>query len=334
MPKPIKSTVLLVFILSYVLAPSLVFAETKTVVFIRYRIAPNYWSTVVNGFKETMTQRGFVEGETIRYVDVLTRSADKSSVPDVLAAVQKWQGKADMIITCGWVSMYARSILKDTATPQLFVPILKSVGLSMLPSLTAVPGTNLSGVYVMYPPEKVLRLAHLVLPDLQRYGYVYDSRIPADAIFRLGYEKLTQAERHGITIHFFDLAQGVASVLAGLHDKKIEAYGGIVGSFKKQAELGASGLPVITAFTPDIETWDLEKYVRQGNILAGLYNPFRYCGVQGAEMTADIFTGKTRIKQTVPRPARQVAFINLKMAERFKIYIPFSALEAVDVVIK
>lgn len=325
---------LLAFVVFGVLVPSSLQAQTKTVVFIRYRIAPSYFETVVAGFKETMSRRGFKEGDHIKYIDVLTRSADKSSVPDVMAAVAKWGDRADMIVTCGWVSMYARPKLKETGTPQLFVPVLKSVATQMLPSLYEPPETNLSGIYVMYPPEKILRLAHLILPDLQRYGYVYDSRIPADAIFRLSYEDLSHRDRHGITIYFFDLANGMEAVLEGLRQHRIEAYGGIVGSFKKRKELAVSGLPVITAFTLDIEEEELKAYANEGNVVAGLYNPFRYCGEQAAEMTADIFSGITSIEQTIPRPAKQIAFINMKTASRFNLYIPFSALEAVDVVIK
>lgn len=329
-----KRLPLLSFVFLCLLLPCTVQAQAKTVVFIRYRIAPSFWGTVVDGFKDTMTAHGFREGEDIRYIDILTRSADKASVPDVINAVEEWQGKADMIVTCGWVSMYARSRLAGTATPQLFAPILKSVGQRMLPSLTTAPQTNLSGVYVMYPPEKILRLVHLVLPELTQYAYVYDSRIPADNVFKLTYEQLPPADRHGVTLHYFDLAGGVDRVLTQMVEEKIEAFGGIVGSFKNRKELAASGLPVITAFTLDIEEQDLERYAKEGNIVAGLYNPFRYCGVQAAEMTADIFTGKVSIEQTVPRPAKQIAFVNLDTALKFGIYVPFSALEAVDVVIK
>ena len=51
-------------------------------------------------------------------------------------------------------------------------------------------------------------------------------------------------------------------------------------------------------------------------------------------MTADIFDAKTTIEKTIPRPAHQLVFVNLKAAKRLKISVPFSALEAVDIVIK
>ncbi len=325
----------LLFIFFFLLVTGSVQADAgKRVVFIRYRIAPSHFTTVVNGFKESMARRGFKEGEQVEYVDILTRSADSSSVPDVMAAVAEWGGKADMVITSGWVSMYARPRLKETRTPQLFVPVLKSVALRMLPSVTAAPGTNLSGVYLMYPPEKILRLVHLLIPGLKNYAYVYDSRIPADMVFKSAYEQLKAEEYYGVTVHYLDLAAGLDQVLQDFRLKRIESYGGVVGSFKQRMELAVSGLPVITSFTLDIERDELEKYVRQGNIVAGLFNPFRYCGEQAAEMTADIFSGITTIERTIPRPAMQQIFINLETADRLQLPVSFKALESVDIVIR
>ena len=309
-------------------------AAKKKVVFIRYRIAPTYFATVVKGFKEVMTERGYEAGKNISYVDVLTSTADKKSVPEVLAAIQEYQGSADMFITCGWVSMYAREKLEAGNVPQLFVPVLRSVALKMLPSVTAEPETNLSGIYLMYPPEKILRLAHLILPDMQHYAYVFDSRIPADMVFKSAYEELAPNDRHGIEIVYIDLAQGVGNVLRELKEKHVEVYGGIVGAFKQRKELAVSRLPVITSFTLDIEREEIGKYVRESNVVAGLFNSFAYGGRQAAEMTADIFDGKRTIAETIPRPSRQTAFVNLAAAKRLGLSVPFAALEAVDVVVK
>ncbi len=327
------------FILCYTvlllcLFASTTYAASKRVVFIRYPIPTSHFSTVIDGFKTTMAQRGFQEGVDIDYIDILTRSADSTSIPDVVAAVKEWKNKADLIVTCGWVSMYARPILQGSKTAQLFVPVLESVARKMLSSISEPPDTNLSGIYLMYPPEKILRLTRLLLPDLQNYAYVFDSRIPADMVFKSAYDKLPMASRHGITIHFLDLARGVQEVLNDFQDLDIESFGGIVGSFRNRKELAASGLPVITSFTLDIEQEDLANHVQEGNMVAGLYNPFRYCGEQAAEMTADLFAGKNSLEQSIPRPAMQLAFINLGTAKRLKIQVPFAALESVDYVIK
>ncbi len=309
-------------------------AEMKKVVFIRYRIAPTSFATVINGVKEGMRKRGYVEGRNIRYVDVLTRTADKDSVSEVLAAVDEQRASADMFITCGWVSLYARDKLKGSAVPQLFVPVLRSVALKMLPSVTEPPQTNLSGVYLMYPPEKILRLAHLILPQMKRYAYVYDSRVPADMIFKSAYEALSTADRHGLNLFFIDLAGGAEPAVQEFKEKNIEAYGGIVGVFKHRTALARSGLPVITSLALDIGRAEIGDYVRTSNVVAGLFNSFGYCGRQAAEMTADIFDGKRTIEETVPRPSSQTAFVNLSAAERLRLPISFTVLEAVDIVVR
>ncbi len=309
-------------------------SQKKKVVFIRYRIAPNAFANLVNAYKEAMREQGYEEGRNVVYTDILTRTADQESVPEVLRAVAEHRATADMFVTCGWVSMYVRRELRASNVPQLFVPVLRSVALTMLPSLTRPPGTNLSGIYLMYPPEKILRLTHLLLPRLQRYAYVYDSRIPADMVFKEAYEHLSPRQRHGIQVLLLDLQDGVPAVLAGLREKRVEAYGGIVGAFKHQRELQASGLPVVTSFTLDVERQEIADHVRGTTVLAGLFNSFASCGRQAAEMTADIFAGRRAIGETVPRPARQTAFVSLDTARRLGIHVPVAALEAVDLVIR
>lgn len=308
-------------------------ARPKHVVFIRYPISPAHFADVVTEFKSTMTLRGFIEGRDIEYTDILTKTANQDSIPEVREAVNRYRDKADMFITCGWVSMPVREILQTTNVPQLFVPVLEAVALEMLPSLTTLPETNLSGIYLMYPPEKILRIARLIMPESRRYAYVHDSRIPADLVSKKAYVDLSLEERHGFTLFFPDLANSVTPVLNELRNEKIDAYGGIVGSFQSRESLKSSGVPVITALTLDIDRDSIKDYL-DDDILAGLFNPFGFCGAQAAQMTADIFAGKKAISETLPQPARQVSFINLKAARNHNLTISFDALEAVDILVK
>lgn len=309
-------------------------ADKKQVVFIRYRIELNYFAGVVKSFKETMVSRGYIEGQNIEYIDTLTRSADQDSLPDVLEAVEKYKDSANMFITCGWVSMPAREKLKESEVPQLFVPVLESVAHKMLPSTKKSPETNLSGIYLMYPPEKILRLTRLILPTLQNYAYVYDSRIPADMVYREEYNDLAPVGRHGINVYFFDLAGGTEQVLKEMQEKKIEAFGGIVGAFKVRKELNRSRLPMITSCPIDIESDNIDKWTRDDNIVAGLFNPFSYAGTQAGLMTADIFDGKRTIEEIVPQPNIQSSFINLRNSTRLGLPVSFEAIEAVDLVVR
>ncbi len=306
----------------------------RTVVIIRYRIEPNFFSTVVRGLKTGLSERGYIEGKNVRFIDVLTDTADEKSIPLVIETVKRYQNIADLFVTCGWISMWARKILKGKEIPQLFCPVLKSVALKMLTSVDCKPGTNLSGVYLMYPPEKLLRISRLILPKAKVYAYVYDSRIPADSIFKLAFQGLIPQKMHGFKVIFLDLSKGVEEVLKEMKAKKVDVYGGIVGAFKTRRELNFANIPMITALTLDVERKDIPLYVKGSNILAGLFDPFSYCGHEAGKMAADIFEGKKTIYEMRPRPARQVAFINMKCAKRLDIYIPFRALEAVDLVVR
>ncbi len=306
----------------------------KTVVFIRYNLKDEPSSAIVNEFKKTMRKRGYTEGVNVEYIDIVTQSEKRDSAIEVLEATEKYKDSTDIFITSSWVSLYTRSRLSQSSVPQIFAPVLKSEALNMLTSVTKEPGTNLSGVYLMYPPEKILRLTRLILPHIKNYAYVYDPQIPADLIFKAAYNKLNASQRHGMSIHFINLSSDPKKVLGELKKYKVEAFGGIVGVFKNRKFLSQSGLPVITSLLLDLNEDTVADYVKDSNIIAGLYNSFGYCGEQAAEMTADIFQGKNTIEKTIPRPARQTAFANMAAADRLNIHIPFQALEGVDIVIK
>jgi len=309
----------------------------KQVVFIRYNLKDQTGhksSDIVTSFKETMEERGYVEGEDIEYIDIVTHSSERDSAAEIIEAMEQYKESADMFITTSWTSLYVRSKLAKSGIPQLFVPALRSSALNMLPTLSQEPGTNLSGIYLMYQPEKILRLTRHVLPGIKKYAYVYDSSIQADIMFKSAYGQLNDHERYGIMVYYLDLAAGTDTVLQKMNKMGIDAFGGVIGVFTNLADLSRSKLPIITALLSDRSEEKLIKEIKDTNILAGLYNPFSYCASQAAEMTADIFEGKNTIEKTVPRPARQHAFINLAAANRLGINIPFSVLEGVDIVIK
>lgn len=306
----------------------------KQVLVLRYRIEPNHFGVMLDVFRDRMARHGLLPDEHIEYIDILTKSADKDSVPEIVEAVERYRHSADLVVSCGWVSLPVRELLKETTVPQLFVPVLEGVARKMLPSLKNEPNTNLSGLYLMYPPEKVLRLARLILPGLQRYAYVYDSRVPADESFHQAYEALPPHARHGIEIVCLDLARGTEPVLTELRTGRIDAYGGIVGLFTQREAFHDLALPVITAYTLDIEAPDIPSYTAFDNTVAGLFNPFSFCGQQAADMGAAVLLGRQEIARLRPQPARQMAFINLRNATRLGVMVPSAAIESVDLVLR
>ena len=300
----------------------------KLIVILRYRIEKNYFSNTVKSFIKALNDNGFNKNN-LKIIDYLTSTADLKSVPEVNKIVNQYKNKADLFVTCGWISIYARKILKETDIPQIFLPVLKSVALKLISSVKYPPHTNINGVYLQYPPEKIIRIAKLILPEIKRYAYIYDSRIPADTTFKQAYSKV----KTDIKIYFFDLKEGVDKVLQNIKIDKIEAIGGIVGMYKHLKDFDKLNIPIITSFTLDIEEKDLKRVLENHNFIAGLFNPFSYCGYQAGLMAVKVLNGKY-IGDIKPIPAKQIAFINLKAADKLNIKIPFKAIDAVDIIVK
>lgn len=305
----------------------------KQIVIIRYPIPLNQFRDAIAEFKTVMNQNGFVEGVDIEYVDILTRTADESSVPEVQAAVERYKKTASLFVTCGWVSLYARELLKHTDIPQIFLPVLDAVALKMIPSLTQPPETNITGIYLKYPAEKITRLAVNLMHGIKHLAYVYDSRIPADVVYKKSFEKMP-SNCCGLTVHYLDIAKGIDNVLQELKTQQIQAMCFIVGGFQHLKELKTAGVPIVSAFTLDMDEESLKIFLKDDDtILAGLFNPFSICGRQAGAMASAILKGAD-ISKMPPQPAKQKAFVNMNAARRFGLQIPLDVLETVDYVIK
>lgn len=324
---------LIILALSCLCLPAQTRADCKKIVFIRTNFKPDPDSAMIKQFKATLRRRGYHEGTNIKYADIHNKPG-RESVQKMLKATDPHLDCPDLYVTAGWISLPVRTRLSESDTPQLFAPVLREEALNMLPSLTEPPGTNLSGVYLHYPPEKILRLARLLLPQIQNYAYVFDSNISTDLFMKESFEKLRESDRHSMTVHRLDLAGGAEQVLRQMQTLRIEAFGGIIGAYKNREALAASGLPMITALIMDVDENEMADRIRESNILAGMFDPQDYCGEQAGEMAADLLDGKNSIDATIPRPGRQIAFVNMRTSERLRIPIPFAVLEAVDIVIK
>jgi CheY-like chemotaxis protein len=193
-------------------------------------------------------------------VDILTRTSDESSVPEIKEAVQRYKNTASLFVTCGWVSLYVRESLKSSDTPQIFLPVLDSVALKLVPSLTMPPNTNITGVYLRYPPEKVTRLAVNLMPRIKNFAYVYDSRIPADVVYKASFEGM-KGGHGGLTLHYIDLAKGMDAAIQELKDRHIEAMCFIVGGFQHLKPLKKAGIPIVSAFTLDMDEQSLKVFL-------------------------------------------------------------------------
>lgn len=308
--------------------------EIKQVVIIRYPIKPLAFQGVVEGFKKAMASQGLREGKEVVYIDVLTETADERSVPEVLAAVKRYRHTADMFLTCGWVSLYARRALEGSGIPQVFAPVLDIVALELVPSLNRPSGMDITGVYLMYPPGKVLRLARALIPGLRRMAYVYDSRIPADMAYKKAFESLDGEGLVRTEMVYLDMAKGMDEVIRAVKGQGIDVLCYLVGGMRYVKELNALGIPIVTAYAFDVDELSLKKKLMEEKAtLAGYFNPFTDCGFQAGLMAARILKG-ARAGEIAPVAARQTAFVNLKASRMFAIPVDMSVLDTVDLIIR
>lgn len=302
--------------------------NVKKVAFLRYPLPPMDFKDVVLGYKNVMRENGYIEGKNIEYIDMETKTDDLVSVPQVQQFITAHKDRVDLFVTCGWVSMYARKILQKCHTPQLFVPVIKKVATLMVPDLEEGSGSNISGIYLTYPPEKVLKLLQLTLPAAKKYGVCWNSQVPADVIFKQSFEEVKNTM--GIKLFYFDLQDGVDAVMQRLKDSGVDAFGGCV-SFRNPrfSKLFHMDIPVVSA------KLDHEDAVRMlgSNELVGFWNAFSSGGEQAAEMTLDIWQGRTTIEKIVPRRIRiQVIYVNSGAARRLDIRIPPAVMRIANVI--
>jgi len=305
----------------------------KKVVIIRYRLPPDDYSDVVKHFKKEMTSKGYEEGKNIEYVDFLTSTGDQTSTPEVEACVEQHKDSADGFVTCGWVGAVVRNKLKNTKIPQVFTFVFQPVGEIMAGGKLDKPsGSNVTGVYLMYPPDKIIRLVKMILPAAKKYGVVGDSRVPADRFFKKWYEETTTEQRQGVEFIYFDLADGVEKVASAIKQSGVETFGGGVAIRRPEfATLFKLGIPVIG---PKLDLMEPEK-IKATDDLVGHYNPFDMCGIQAARIMSDVLGGKKKIEEIVPQPVeKQIVYVNLDAAKRLGIKIPLDLLKSANIVIK
>ncbi|MBF0495505.1 MAG: hypothetical protein HQK58_02855 [Deltaproteobacteria bacterium] len=299
-------------------------APKKKIVIIRYKLPPDNFSSTVRMLKAEMAANGYREGENIEYADLLTATGDQSSVPEAEAFVDRHKDSADAFVTCGWISMAVRNKLKGTGIPQVATLLFQTVAINLMGGpLDRPSGSNITTIYMAYPPEKILRLLKMIIPSARKYGVVYNSRVPADQFFKKWHEETTLEQRQGLELVYFDLADGVDKVMAAIRQSGVDAFGGGVAIRKPDCTpLFHMGIPVVG---PRTSLMDPEKTKPTDEVI-GHFNPPDIPGAQAGKVLCEIFKGK-KIGEILPQPVeKQLVYVNLDAAKRLKINVPTKLL--------
>lgn len=151
--------------------------------------APAGSARILEAFKQTLREGGWVEGKTMR---LESRYSEGRSERFPELAVELVRLKSDVIVASG--SQATKAAIDATATvPIVFVAVADPIGAGFVLSL-ARPGGHVTGVTNQFSDlhEKTLQLAREVLPRLRHVGIVWT---PVDQGSALGFKEAQ--ERYG-----------------------------------------------------------------------------------------------------------------------------------------
>ncbi|MBN1305947.1 MAG: ABC transporter substrate-binding protein [Anaerolineales bacterium] len=280
---------------------------------------------VVDGFKEGMSDLGYVEGENITYLYAGPTAIDQHD----FVAQGLVNSNVDLILSLTTSATQAvQRATASTKTPIVFIPVTDPVGANIVKSLT-YPGGNITGV--TYTSQEELRLRWLLqaAPEVERVYIVYNPEDPSpvlalesvqESASRLGVELVTRQANtpEDIEAAFENIPEDIDAILF-LPDSVITEKGIDWFAMANKRGLPTSGPSVntlkdgaLTAYGIDLPAAAKEQAARLADQI------FR--GISPADLPvefADYYSG-----------------INLNVANRINLDIPENVLEQADIIIR
>jgi len=183
------STVLILAVLIISSAMSLVACAPQQKTFTIGIVSPaSSMEPVIQGFKDGMVERGYIEGETLNYIyngplggDAATLEAEVQSFVDE---------EVDLILALATPgAMAAKKVTAGTNIPVIFAPISDPIGAGFAESMTQ-PGGNMTGIRSGTFVGKELEWLNRVVPDATKIFAPYN---PNDSAAVYGYNQLADA---------------------------------------------------------------------------------------------------------------------------------------------
>lgn len=278
----------------------------------------------VTGFKEAMTEAGFVEGENVTY-DMQNAQGDMAIATSI---GQKFASSGvDLILAVATPT--AQSVAKATsAIPIVFALVTDPVAAGLVADVNAPEG-NVTGVSDHMPAQLHLDLIKQLAPDAKRLGYIYNAG-ESNSVASMEEER-PLAEVMGYEIieatatNSSEVQQAAASLVGRVDVIALIQDNTVVSALEAVLKVANENkIPVITA---DIDS------IRRG-AAAGLGADGLSLGRLAGAMAAKILQG-TPIKDVPVRYADEPQlFINLQGAAAQGLTIPEVVLARATEVIK
>lgn len=281
----------------------------------------------VNAFKDEMTQLGYVENETITYIDYgpealitadeLSQTAEKivSEAPQLILTIGTEPSKAMQKATA------------ETQTPIVFTVVADPIGASLVENLQK-PNTNLTGVYLGPKESRRFEWLKTLLPDVKRVYVPYN---PEFTSARLTLPVIVEtAAGLGVELEIEEMRteDELKAAIESIPDD-VEAIFILPDSFTLAlfdawfAESSKIGIPVFTPTTTHVE---------EGALMS--YGPTYPAMGQQAALVADRILHGANPRDLPIEVAEFSLALNLKTAEAVGLEISDDVLELANIIIR
>jgi putative ABC transport system substrate-binding protein len=266
----------------------------------------------VEGFKEGLAEKGFVEGENITF-DVQNAQGDMATASSI---AQKFAGdKLDLVL--GIATPTTQAMVKaDKTTPIVFTAVTDPVGAGLVKNAEA-PEANVTGVSDMLPVEPHLELIKRIVPGVKTIGILYNAG-ETNSVFLVDAEKKAAAAM-GIkvieaTASNSSEVQAAAKSLAGRVDAvSVLTDNTIVSALETVIKIcRENDVPLICGDTDS---------VKRGAVAAYAFD-YKDLGKQAGYMAAEVLNGKAVKDLPVQYAENLTLSINPAAAEAMSVTLP------------
>ncbi len=324
-----RSSCVLAVVLMVVMAPSS--AEAQRVYRVGALVADDQFIPAVDGFKQRMTELGYVEGKNIVY-DFQNSKGDQDLLGKLAQTLV--QRKPDLIVTSSTTASVP--IARLTAGTDLPVVFLSAGDPLRLVKSYASSGNNLTGISSssIELTAKRLELLKKLAPKIKRVILLVDT-----AAIGINHERLTNdaqeaaknlgLEHEQLTIHtknLDEIKRKIPLIRRSLGDALfVPPVATIVAATEDIArQVIKEKLPNVG---PNVET------VKRG-LLAAYSSNYHSLGQQGAVLVDKILKGAKPADLPIEQPFKLHLRLNLKTARAIGLDIPKEILLQADEIIK
>lgn len=285
-------------------------------------------SPAYEGFKTSMTDLGYVEGENVTYIynDSVTGGDQAAFDAEAERLVEQ---KVDLIFAIGTMpTKAAKAAVEGTDIPVVFDPVINPVEEGVVQSI-ANPGGNVTGIQVVNRAEKGLEWALKIMPNTK---YVYIPYNPDDqfivSIMKALFDGVPQQGVELLPASAVTTPEQMAAAVETLPDDTIIFIGLLsanleAGLDKLVEQADKYNVPIFSTGRGGSSTFPVSDYT----------TTFAGQAEQGALMVDRIFKG-AKPADTPVETAEYYLFINLKAAKSYNVEVSDDILKQANNIVR